>query len=290
MAKHGPLKKPTMASLPVLLFMADHPELLLVGCTLMNSHGMYFAYHNGKRYRDRNSERGYVWQDEGKSKPEWYNNDVAPDLPKSLATHRWLQSGWMDTFIRGPSKNDDKDNPDNNWAWYDRPYQMMDDGRAMAEKWRAAYEEHAAKKVQERKAVERYIVISNSGRWAFNDKRKYAALCRVVSETPKRIYVERVFTQDEKNAGRFVSDYMPSIQGGKREYVERDVVTADGVTIDEYRAMRKVETANISWIKDLKEQEKAELDVIRDRYDLRREQNEAMFQDELRDAIEKVKK
>jgi hypothetical protein len=286
MATHGPLDKPSMASMPVLLFLADHPELLIVSSsTGISRDRMHFHYHNGSRYRDRSDYKSYAENDE--DKPKQYYNDPAPEIPKNLATHRWLQSGWMKNFNRGPSKSDDKNNPNNHWAWYDHPYQLTDAGRVMANKWRSEYDKVAAAKELARKKVERYIVVSNTGGDFFGkNQRKYAALCKVIKETDKRIYVERVITPEEPTK---YSNYVSSIQGSHlKQYIARDVIVADGVTIAEYEAMRRVETANITWLSGIKEREEAELDVIRERYDLQREQGEAMFADELREELAKV--
>jgi hypothetical protein len=288
MATHGELTKPTMASMPVLVFLADHPELLLVGSSSINMSGYHFSYHNGIRYLDATHYRDHL-HDDDEEKPDWYYNELAPEITKNLATYRWMQSDWLTYFDRGPSREDDKDNPDNRWSWYSRPYRMTDKGREMVEKWRVKYNEHAAKQKAAKKAVERYIIVSNTGRWSSgDDRRKYAALCKVVGETEKRVYVEHITPKGENK--KSWQDWVPSIQGNKKKYVERDVITADGVTIDEYLAMRKVETNHLSWLEGVKEQEDAEIREIRDRYDQRREQNQFAFEDEMREAIEQVKK
>ena len=262
---HGPLKKPSKAHLPLMVFLADHPEILFVSSSSGLHSSYHFAYQNGSRVRD---------------------SMETPEVKKSMAFHRLLQSGWF-VNVERKCKLDDKDNPDNHWAWYDHPYRITKAGIAMANAHRATYEENLRKEAEARAAVERYIVVSNQGK--YGSRRRYAALCRVTRETEKRIYVEQVSLESEGR--KPYDDWVPSIEGhGNNKYVSRDKVVADGVTIAEYEAMRRVESAHIAWKADLKSQEDAELEEIRARYRQRREQNEMCFEDELREALEAARK
>ena len=278
MARHGPLKKPTMASMPVLLWMADHPDQLLVSSSVLSTSSLHFAYHNGSRYRWKEDGRTAFWDSEDE-RPAWHDNPAPPEIPKNLAIHRWMQSGWLVKFDRGPSKADDKDNPDNHWSWYDHPYRMTKAGKEMTEKWRAKYEEHARKKAEANAKVERLVIVRSRG---FRGSRQYGILAKVVRETASRLYIERV---------EGPSGYCETIHGRRgHEYVEKDDVTKDGVTQAEFQAMKIVETNHMAWLEDLRTQEQAEIDEIKRRYDQRREQNQYAYEDELREALEQVKR
>jgi hypothetical protein len=285
MANHGPLKKPPMASMPVLLFLADHPELLYVvsGTSMHNSY--HFAYENGAQYRDANYYETHNFsRNETKEKPKWYYNDLAPEISKSLADHRWHQSGWIKQ-AKKVCNLDDKGNEDNHWAWYDHPARMTAAGREIANKYRAEYEKFAAKKLAKQKVIERLIVVKDDVGYGSN--RKYGFLARVVKETKTRLYVEHIPHDGEKKS-RHV--YFHALHGSRgHEYVDRADVVAENVTEAEFHAMYRVETSNIAWADNLREQEEAEIQVIRDRYDQRREQNQYAFEDELREALAKVK-
>ena len=276
MARHGPLKKPTMASMPVLLWMADHPEHLLVSSSVLSTSSLHFAYHNGSRYRWKDDKWSHFWDDE---EPEYFKNPAPPEIPKNLAIHRWMQSGWLVKFDRGRSKEDDKDNEDNHWSWYDHPYRMTKAGKEMAEKWRGKYEEHARKKAEENAKVERLVIVRSRG---FRRNRQYGILAKVVRETASRLYIERV---------EGPSGYCETIHGRRgHEYVEKDDVTKDGVTQAEFQAMKIVESNHLEGLQGLREQEQAEIDEIKRRYDQRREQNQYAYEDELREALEQVKR
>ena len=284
-----------MSAMSVLVFLADHPELLYVASSHgagINSTSYRFSYEDGSRYHDANYYRTHhqswneelVMDAEEEEKPEWYYNELAPEIPKGLADHRWYQSGWLKQ-VRKKSKEDDKGNKDNHWAWYDHPARMTNLGRKVVNQYRAAYEEHAAKKLEKQKEIERLIVVKDDQ--GYNNRRKYGFLARVTRETKTRLYVERVFTEGEKKV-RW--SYTPTLHGSSgREYVERADVVAENVTVPEYNAMRKVETGQLEWLDGLKEQEDAELDVIRERYAARREQNQYAYEDEMREALEQVK-
>ncbi len=273
MARHGPLKKPTMASMPVLLWLADHPDHLLVSSSSLGHSSYHFAYADGSRYNYREDGRTHLW--DGKEKPEWWNNPVPPEVPKNAAVHRWIQSDWL---VQIKKEGD-------YWSWYSHPYRMTKAGREMANKWRDAYEEHARKQAEKQKEVERFIVVRSR---SHRGKRQYGFLAKVVRETAARLYVERVPEPDEKE-DRWV--YFETLHGRRgHQYVERDDVTADGVTEQEYQACRIVEKNHLAWLADLKAQEQAEVDEIRERYRQRRDQNQYAFEDELREAIEQVKR
>ncbi len=253
-----------MASMPILVFLADHPELLFVASSHgsgINSTSYHFAYENGSRY-----------------------HELAPEIPKGVSNHRWYQSGWLNQAPK-KRKEDDKDNEDNHWAWYDHPARMTDAGREMANKHRAAYEEHAVKELEKQKAIERLIVVKDDE--GYGRRRKYGFLARVTRETKSRLYVERVFAEGEKK-DRW--SYIHTLHGRDgHEYVERDDVVAENVTETEYLTMRRVETGQLQWLDGLKEQEDVEVGEIRERYAARREQNQYAYEDELREALAKVK-
>ncbi len=266
MARHGPLAKPSMASMPVLLWLVDNPELVLVSSSVMNSSGYHYAYRDGRRYNYKEDGRTHLWDDDD-DKPEWWNNPIPPHTSTSLAVHRWLQSDWI---IKIEKKGD-------NWSWYSHPYAMTKEGIEMVNKHRSKYEEHARKQAEKAKEVERFVVVRSG-------KRKYGFLARVTKETAARLYVERVKEEGERSW-----QYFRTLHGNKNTYVERDDVTVDGITREQYDAARVVEDAHMAWLGDLKEQERAEIDEIRERYDARREQNQYAFEDELREAMERVK-
>ena len=136
------------------------------------------------------------------------------------------------------------------------------------------------------KEIERLVIVKDDD--GYNHDRKYGFLARVVKETKTRLYVEHVHTDDDPKRRRF--QYFPSLHGRRgHEYVERTDVTVDGVTTDQYSVYRKAETSHLEWLTGLEAQEKAELDEIRERYSERREQNKYAFEDELREALDRVK-
>ena len=279
-----------MASMPVLLFLVDHPELLYVSSSTLGSTNYHFADENGSRYRDASDFNDHVWSrdltaDEQKEKPDWYYNDLAPEITTSLGDYRWHQSGWMQSVSK-TSKGDDPDNPDNHWAWYDHPACLTKEGREIIEKYRAEYEVYAAKQLEKQKEVERLVIVKDDAGYGRN--RKYGLLVRVVRETKTRFYVEHMRVDDDHDA-RW--SHYPSLHGRVgHHYVERADVVVENVTEREYSTMRKVEGSHLGWLDDLKAQEEAELDVIRERYHERREQNKYAFEDELHEALDKVKK
>ena len=274
-----------MASMPVLLFLADHPELLYVVSSSSLHNSYHFAYENGSQYRDANYYKTHHFiQDKTKEKPDWYYNELAPEILKSLADHRWHQSGWMKQ-AKKTCGLDDRGNEDNHWAWYDHPARMTDAGREMANKHRVEYEAYAAKKLAKQKEIERLIVVKDDE--GYNNRRKYGFLARVTRETKNRLYVERVFAEGEKKE-RW--GYLHKLHGRDgHEYVERDDVVAENVTETEYLIMCRVETGQLKWLDDLQGQEDAEVNEIRERYAARRDQNQYAYEDEMREALERVK-
>lgn len=290
MASHGPLKKPTMASMPVLLFLVDHPELLYVVSGSLGETYYHFAYKNGSRYQDATDFKNHYWEEdltgkEQKEKPDWYYNDLAPEITKSLGDHRWHQSGWMKS-VRKTSKGDDPNNPDNHWAWYDHPARLTKPGREIVEKHRAEYEAYAVKQLEKQKEIERLVIVKDNVGYGHN--RKYGFLARVVRETKSRLYVEHVPVEGDKKS--VWCYHYPSLHGRDgHQYVDRADVVTEHVTETEYCAMRKVEGNHLEWLDALKDQEEIELDEIRERYRERREQNKYAFEDELREALDKVK-
>lgn len=287
MAKFGPLKKPTMASMPVLLFLVDHPELLYVSSSTIGDTNYHFAYENGSRYQDASDFREHLWgedleAEEQKEKPDWYYNDLAPEITKSLCDYRWHQSGWI-ASVKKTSKGDDPDNPDNHWAWYDHPARLTKAGREIVENHRSEYKEFAVKKLAAQKEIERLVIVKDDVGYGHN--RKYGLLVRVVRETKTRFYVERVKMDDDPRWG-----YYPTLHGRNgHQYVERVDVVVENVTEREYSTMRKVEGNHLKWLDDLKAQEESELDEIRERYRERRDQNQYAFEDEMREALEREK-
>ncbi len=278
-----------MASMPVLLFLVDHPELLYVSSSCLGSTTYHFSYENGSKYRDATDLNKHTWNDdleatEQKEKPEWYHNELAPEIIKGLGDHRWHQSGWMKS-VKKTSKGDDPDNPDNHWAWYDHPARLTAAGREIVEKHRAEYEVYAAKKLAEQKEIERLVIVKDDD--GYGHDYKYGFLVRVVRETKSRLYVEHVPVESDNNDHWH---YYPSLHGRDgHQYVDRADVVVENVTESEYTTMRTVEGNHLEWLAGLEAQEKAELDEIRDRYRERREQNQYAFEDELREALVKVK-
>lgn len=277
-----------MAAMPVLVFLADHPEVLYVP----SSHGEYhFSYENGSRYRDANYWHSHYrsWTNDlelvEEEKPEWYDNDPAPEIRKGLADHRWYQSGWV-TQVSKKSNVDDKDNPDNHWAWYDHPARMTDFGRKVVNEHRAEYAVYLAAQLEKQKKIERLIVVKDDQ--GYDRRRKYGFLAKVVRETKTRLYVERVFAEGEKKT-MWNNPY--TLHGSKgNEYVERKDVVVENVTEAEYLAMYRVETGQLEWLDGLQSQEDAEINEIRKRYAERREQNQYAYEDEMREALDRVKK
>ncbi len=277
-----------MASMPILVFLADHPELLLVTCSSIGSHEPHFAYFNGLRYRDARDFKKTIWIDdleavEQKEKPDWYHNELAPEVPKNSGMHRWIQADWLVQHNRGKSNVDDRDNPDNHWSWYDRPYRMIKKGREVVEKHRAEYAEYVVKQEAKRKEIERLVIVKDDIGYGHN--RKYGFLVRVLRETKSRLYVERVRVEGDPSWG-----YHSTLHGRRgHEYVTREDVAIENVTESEYTTMRSVEGNHLKWLSGLKQQEEAELETIRERYRERREQNQYAFEDELREALDRVK-
>ncbi len=278
-----------MASMPVLLFLVDHPELLYVSSSSLGSSNYHFAYENGFRYQDATDFKEHMWgedleAEEKKEKPDWYHNDLAPEITKSLGDHRWYQSGWMRTVSK-TSKLDDRDNPDNHWAWYDHPARLTEIGREMVENHRAEYEVYAAAQLVKQKEIERLVIVKDDV--GYGHDRKYGLLARVVRETKSRLYIEHVPVEgDRKNDWH----YYPSLHGRDgHQYVDRADVVVENVTESEYTTMRKVETDQLAWLSGLAKQEEAELETIRERYHARREQSQHAFEDELREELAKVK-
>lgn len=253
MARHGPLKKPSMAQMPTLVWMADHPTHRLVSASVLSHASYSWKLPSGSRVED------------------------GPEVPKNLAVHRLLQSGWL----RQVKKDGEK------WSWYEHPFAITKEGIEVTEKYRTKYEEHAAKKEAEEKKNERFIIVRTNSPFGRNRNRTYGFLARVKRETEKRLYVERVVTEHDE---KYVSYYETLHGRSGNQYVERDDVTMDNVTLDTFAALRRVESAHIAWLNDLKEQEDAEVKVIRDRYDDRRKQNQYAFEDEIREALDQVKR
>ena len=275
-----------MASMPVLLFLADHPELLYVSSSSSMHTSHHFSYENGAEYRDANYyENHHYTQDETKEKPEWYHNELAPEIPNSLADYRWYQSDWVKQ-VKKTCNLDDKGNDDNHWAWYDHPARMTKAGREIANKYRPEYEAYVAKQLAKQKEIERLIVVKDDV--GYSNNRKYGFLARVVRETKTRLYVEYVPREGEEKSRHA---HFTALRGARRhEYVERKDVVTENVTEAEFLAMYRVETNNIAWADGLREQEEAEIQVIRDRYDQRRDQNQYAFEDELREALANIGK
>lgn len=278
-----------MASMPVLLFLVDHPELLYVSSSTIGSTNYHFAYENGSRYQDATDFNEHLWDEdleaeEQKEKPDWYHNDLAPEITRGLGDHRWHQSGWMKT-TKKTANIDDRDNPDNHWAWYDHPARLTKKGREIIEEHRSEYEAYAVAQLAKQKEIERLVIVKDDV--GYGNNRKYGFLARVVRETKKRLYVERVFAEGEKK-DRW--HYIHTLHGRDgHEYVERADVVVENVTEREYSTMRKVEGNHLNWLSALAHQEEIELDEIRERYRERREQNKYAFEDELREALAKVK-
>jgi hypothetical protein len=162
---------------------------------------------------------------------------------------------------------------------------MTDLGRKVVNNHRAEYKTHLAAKLEKQKEIERLIVVKNDQ--GYGNRRKYGFLARVLRETKTRLYVERVFAEGEKES-RWDSIY--TLHGSRsHEYVERNDVVAEHVTEAEYLAMRRVETGQLEWLDGLEAQEDAEVGEIRERYAARREQNQYAYEDEMREALAKVK-
>lgn len=162
---------------------------------------------------------------------------------------------------------------------FNSQYAATDKGRAAWEKYRSILEKADAKQAEKDANARRLVVVSSKGRWS-SEKRTYAGLFRVVRETDKRLYVEGV-----KMAGT-VSDWQTPVEGRPGgQYVSRDDVVLDGVTEEKFDRLVAFENSKFAHYADLKRQEEDELEPIRKRYADRREQAEAMFDDELREII-----
>ena len=263
-----------MSQLAVMIFLYDHPELLIVSSSVLSYSGYHYAHRTGYAYRYPGDRHG----SHGEDKSKYADNDVPEDIPGNFALHRLLQSGWVKHFPKLRKKTIER-TKDFGWAWYDHPYEMTDEGRAVTEKHRHRYEEHLRKRAAARAEVERLVIVKNTSR--YSDKRDCAALCRVVKETDKRLYVERVDTSDR---------WVPTIEGSRKNtYVAKTNVYMDGVTQEEWEVRRRVEDERLAWEKEVRAQMAEEIQAIKDRYKDRIDQGKYRFDDQIREELEKQK-
>lgn len=218
----------------------------------MNSHHIHFA-------SKRESDGKYLR----------YSGDDNYDIPKSMKSYLLLRAGWL--------KRLDKNKfPEDSFAWFDHPETITDEGRKIANEYRHELVAYDKKQEEERAKIERLVISKNCNAWG--EQKRFAALCRVIKETPKRLYVELVKQE---------SRYGDPIRGSRNNrFIERDDVMVDNATEEMFDRLMKLESEQKEWNKSLNDQLQAELEPIRKRYEQRAKQGEARFEDEIKEVIE----
>lgn len=110
-------------------------------------------------------------------------------------------------------------------------------------------------------------------------KYRFAALAEVVRETPKRVYVNII--------DKVTSEYNIVEGYGNATYVDVNQVVASDVTREQWEQAKAAQAEHITWTDNLAVEEKDELAPIIKRYEDRRIQGAAQFEDAVAEIFKK---
>ena len=171
------------------------------------------------------------------------------------------------------------------WSWFDNPYVLTNEGRAAYVEFKEYFDEQRKKEKERKAKLERFIIVGIHPKWGKREagiRRNIGVLCKVLDENEKTLHVEVIRSYDGEQ-GAF--GFLLTRKRGKILCNKNDVVL-DNVTEEKFDKLVKHEDDKFAKYKELINQKNAEIEPIENRFRQRKQQLDAMFEDEFNNIVE----